>query len=591
MSIQEFGVSFWRPDLQQLRLIVISILVCAWSVNGAAQTEPESSVPVSEDGQGQKAKASNPLERAIELNANGMFAEAASSFDDLHQQKPDLAILLRAGIAWYQGGFLAAAEDRFQQWLKTAEGMGDTLPERMSQQRTAVESLLKKVRVKVFTVPVEVPEDVYRPRAEVTSLTISKMADGFAPAPIVLKLTPEVLKNQKSVRLDAGRWLFEFAGARFQKQPEIIEVYDDSPLMLSPIPSSKMLPKATPVNEKLAYREALDLFRSGDFRVAVKTLIELVPEGLSADESLWLYARSNEKNGSWKDAADAYRRLISAHPSIVDAKMIQAKLPSLDEKATAAMARVTFVTMPEGGQITLSRMKNPIEYSVGDKLHPGDYQALLRWETGVESTHKFTVKAREDQTITLESQKAMDAQDALRWHLDGFLHLGFGLLSGNQSELIETSVGPALLTGLNLGWALSEELSVSSGLAYIQSRPNFEVKSSGAGTSTAGHWVFNHVRVPVGVAWLTKYQTEVVVETGIDALVYASEGGESTENISSLSAPISPIAQLSLRHPLSILGEGFKVAVSYHAQLGSLTKTDSALRLQQISLGLTHSIF
>ena len=97
----------------------------------------------------------------------------------------------------------------------------------------------------MFTVTVEVPEDVYRPRAEVTSLTISKMADGFAPAPIVVKLTPELLKNQKSVRLDAGRWLFEFTGVRFDKQPEVIEVYDDSPLMLSPIPSSNMLPKTT----------------------------------------------------------------------------------------------------------------------------------------------------------------------------------------------------------------------------------------------------------------------------------------------------------------------------------------------------------
>ena len=139
--------------------------MCAVSTNSVAQTQDESSDSASEGAQKHEIQASNPLERAIELNANGMFAEAALSFDELHQEKPDLAVLLRAGIAWYQGGFLAAAEDRFQRWIKTADEMGDTLPERMSQQRTAVESLLKKVGGKVFTVPVEVPEDVYRPRA------------------------------------------------------------------------------------------------------------------------------------------------------------------------------------------------------------------------------------------------------------------------------------------------------------------------------------------------------------------------------------------------------------------------------------------
>ena len=102
--------------------------------------------------------------------------------------------------------------------------------------------------------------------------------------------------------------------------------------------------------------------------------------------------------------------------------------------------------------------------------------------------------------------------------------------------------------------------------------------------------MFNHLRIPIGVTWLTQYKTEVVAETGIDTLLYASEGGAETENISSLMAPLAPIAQLSIRHPLRILGKGFKVGLSYHSQLGSLTKTESSLRLQQISLGLSHSI-
>ena len=99
----------------------------------------------------------NPLDRAIELNSKGFFAEAATAFDQIYESQADLSVLLRAGIAWYQGGFLAAAESRFQLWLKLASAMGDNAPEAITQRRSAVASLLQNASKKV-----NVPFDINR---------------------------------------------------------------------------------------------------------------------------------------------------------------------------------------------------------------------------------------------------------------------------------------------------------------------------------------------------------------------------------------------------------------------------------------------
>ena len=85
MRIQEFAVTLWHSNLRGL---AICLFVCAVSTNSVAQTQDESSDSASDGAQKHEIQASNPLERAIELNANGMFAEAALSFDELHQEKP-----------------------------------------------------------------------------------------------------------------------------------------------------------------------------------------------------------------------------------------------------------------------------------------------------------------------------------------------------------------------------------------------------------------------------------------------------------------------------------------------------------------------
>ena len=534
---------------------------------------------------------SNPLERAIELNSQGVFAEAATAFDQIYESRTDLSILLRAGIAWYQGGFLAAAEARFELWLKLASEMGDNAPEAISQRRSAVAGLLKKASTKVFTVPIEVPEDVYRPRASQTRLIVTKMSDGFAPEGISWSLTPELALNAKRVRLDAGRWLFEFEGDLYQKQAEIIEIYDDSPLTLSPIPSNQMLPKGTPSEERLAYREALDLFRSGDFSGAVKTLQQMVPKGLSVDEAIWLFARASEKRSAWKDAEDAYRTLIKLYPKTLDADSIRTKLPALNEKAQSSRATISISTRPEGAKIRLFKGKEAVSFAAGKKVYPGTYRVNLTWGTGVVDNQSITVKPVSPQTFVCESAKAVDALLALRWSVHAHLQAGIALMGGNQSELVDVSAGPALMTGADVAWLWKDHLRLWTGLAYIQSHPNFEVHQSGGREGYFGHWVYHHLRIPVGMSWVMPSKTEVGLGSGVDVLFYATEYSVEAQNITSISNALTALMKVKVSHPLDVLGEGFELEVSYQSHLNSITAQQSGLRLQQVGLGLSKKVF
>jgi tetratricopeptide (TPR) repeat protein len=551
---------------------------------------------LTEDGASLPSKSvimapSNPLDRAIELNSKGVFAEAATAFDQIYESQADLSTLLRAGIAWYQGGFLAAAEARFQRWIQLATEMGDKAPEAIAQRLSTVESLLQKASANVYTVQIEVPEDVYRPRASRTRLVATKMSDGFAPEGIAWALVPEHTITPKRIRLDAGRWLFEFEGELYQKQAEIIEIYDDSPLILSPIPSNQMLPKNTPSDERLAYREALDLFRSGDFSGAVNTLQQMVPKGLSVNEAIWLFARASEKRGAWKDAEDGYRTLLKTYPETLDAKFIDAKLIGLNEKAQSARAVILISSRPKGATIKLFKGKQEVTFGAGQKIHPGTYRVNLRWETGVVDDQLITVKPKQPQTFYCESAKAADALLALRWSVRAHLQAGISLMSGNQSELVDVSVGPALMTGVDLAWLWKDHIKLSTGLAYVQSHPNFEVGRSGARDGYFGHWVFHHLRMPVGFSWVMPSKTEIGIGSGVDVLLYASERGSETKNITSVSNAVTAILQLTASHPLSVLGKGFFLEVSYQRHLNGITEQQSALRLQQVGLGISKRVF
>ena len=97
-----------------------------------------------------KASASSPSEERLDDDYSvalrrfdaGEFAEAGSLFDRVFEDTGDQTVLLRAGLAWNEGGFFAAAYDRFMRWRKLAvANMG-------TDQVLMVNQLLAKVKTK-----------------------------------------------------------------------------------------------------------------------------------------------------------------------------------------------------------------------------------------------------------------------------------------------------------------------------------------------------------------------------------------------------------------------------------------------------------
>jgi hypothetical protein len=221
----------------------------------------------------------------------------------------------------------------------------------------------------------------------------------------------------------------------------------------------------------------------------------------------------------------------------------------------------------------------------------GKYLVKLKWSSGIEDEQQIVVKPKADQSFTCESVKANDALLALRWSVHGHFQAGVSLMSGNQSELVTVSAGPGMITGMDVGWMYTDQLKFKMGLAYAQNRPNFEVGSSGDREGVFGHWTFHHLRIPVAATWALDSKTEVGLGSGVDVLIYAKEEGSEPQNLTSISSALVPIIQLTVSHPVPILGKGFFAELSYQSHLSSITQTDSALRLQQVGLGVSKRLF
>ena len=534
--------------------------------------------------------AENLQTRARALSENGQFAEAATLFDQEFERTANLAVLLRAGLAWYQGGFFSAAQQRFVQWKGLVATLDETDNPGLVQQKTAVDTLYKKASSKVFRVSVTLPEDAYRQRTQPIEVSVSRLEDGFVPAAKTWKVQDTADKRTHEVILEAGRWLFEIRSPIYEEQPEVVEIYDDSPLSLSPIPSGYMPAKDAPTDERMAYREALDQFRAGGYAAALKTIRELVPSGLVTEEALWLKARSMEGAQRWYQARRTYLRLLELHPKSPEADMIRSKLDALAQKAEATKAKIDFKTSPPNGVVTIQQDTKRIQVTGVRSVYPGPLDVEIVWASGVRQTRTIMVQPNEPQTFEFSSVEAFDAISAEKWRVSFQMSTGFAFVSGNQSETVDLVPGPVLNAGFDVGWDWSERLRFETGLIYAQTRPGFDVATINGIDANSGTWVFHHISVPVAATWVSQYHTEFTGGLTFDTLLYGSESGAEDVNISrDLSAMNGSIA-LKVRQPLPFLGKGFAAHLFYARQLMPVTSTETTLRLQHVGLGLSTRI-
>ena len=542
--------------------------------------------------EGQSVFLGSDFDRAVLLNEQGEYAEAASLFDQSYQLRPSLSVLLRAAVAWYQAGFYVAASERLNEWMVVVDKNADLLPPEITARRPVVTALLAKMAPKIFSVRIELPEDVYRIREASVKVSVSRLSDGFAPPAKVWTVAPNKEgAATHEMKLESGRWLFEIQSPIYEGQAEVIEVFDDSPLMLSPIPNAKMPSRSAPVDERIAYREALDQFRAADFRAAVKTITEMVPAGLQTEEALWLFARSNEYARKWTAALTAYERLLALHPKSLEREKIKARLNKLKVQSEASKAPILITVDPPTTNLSLVQNGQKAPFMQGQKVYPGSYMVEAAWGPETIDLLPIEVRAQKQQTFKLTSLRGKAWLRAQRWRVDWLLNLGVASVTGNQSETVSLGNGLSAGAGMQVGWLFSEMIRFDGGLLLQYANPSFEVSSGTDSGSGAGSWTFYHVALPLGVTWISPVKTEVSAGVRADSLVYASERiFERSINISGEMRALNAAPYLGIRQPFEIVGVRMAVDAQYVRQVLPMTAGDSKLRLQQISIGFSSTL-
>ena len=541
-----------------------------------------------------KASALSPIEERLDDDYSvalrrfdaGEFAEAGSLFDRVFEDTGDQTVLLRAGLAWNEGGFFAAAYDRFMRWRKLAvANMG-------ADQVLMVNQLLAKVKTKILSVELQFPDDVYRPRKHTLSIRFTRLSDGFTPASKTIELVPSDAKAKGVlVTLDVGRWLFEIEHPAYAQHTETIEVFDGSPLLISPLPAVKMPSEKARSDQKLAYREGLDLFRANAFASALKTMLSLAPRGFDSEEGLWLFGRTAERAEYWADAMLTYERLLTLHPESIEAETIKVKLKDIRIKANASRAKVSLLFDPPGAtyEVFRSGQRTPLDDSGG--LLPGRYEIEATWPNGVRHLEKIEVKPNENQTVTVFSQASTDANSALRWQISGVFLAGASQISGNQSDWVTLDGGWAGSLGAHVNWAWKKRLSLTSGLRYRNAQHSFYVRAGGDGLSGTGHWSIHHVIVPIGMRWTSDLDLHFSGGLDVEFLVDAREEFAGQRSIAQRLKPLNVAPFMTVEHSINVFSKPLALYLRMSTQLLGMSVDETTLRQNQVLLGASYRLY
>ncbi|MDX2268106.1 MAG: hypothetical protein NW208_08360 [Bryobacter sp.] len=118
------ALDFWKrlTTLAEARPLDFNSLAYAAAQNG----QTDEAIAAARRYQQLAPQEANPLDTLGEVQYMGRrFAQAAVSFDELHQQHPDFQNrhgLYKAAVAWYRAGKVAEADQRHQAWLAKFQG-------------------------------------------------------------------------------------------------------------------------------------------------------------------------------------------------------------------------------------------------------------------------------------------------------------------------------------------------------------------------------------------------------------------------------------------------------------------------------------
>ncbi len=272
------------------------------------------------------------------------------------------------------------------------------------------------------TVPVSIviPEDARRPRAGKLWVSATRTTQiGTLPElswSVANDWSPETI----AARLEPGTWLVQLEAPGYRPLAVVMDPSERDLLEFKPVLSFDAMQKNMPVDERLAYQEAIELFREGRYAEASDAIDALLENGPQSQEALWVYARSLHLSNQPARAYRSYEKLLALFPgeSLTDRDRVKVAWTSLEELAKKQRGVVRINSDPPGAQVTVDgkeQLGGATPFSI--QLMPGRYSLTARAEGFPDYVQKIAVSGDEPTIVMLrlKAPKLVEKNRLFHW--------------------------------------------------------------------------------------------------------------------------------------------------------------------------------
>ena len=372
------------------------------------------------------------LDEAKEAYRAEKFLEAAEAFEVIYGRDGSGDALFLAGAARFAAGHMAHAIRHVEDWKALAAEA------RREELATKAEALLTQARAATFAVTVVLPPDLLRDRKQPMKLRFTRSAGEIVVPPLEWQTTAGWDAKPTVVRLDKGDWVAEIDAVGYRPSPRLQVIEEDSEITLEPEVAASLLGEGVSVAVRLAFQEAIDLFRRKRYAETAKSCALLLAEARDVEEIAWLEARALHLAEMPGHAYTAYLRFAARFPDAGDLSAVNAAVEALKPSADAERAAVTVDSSPLGGKVTLAGATEGGTTPVVLQLHPGRYTVTVRLEGHDPVQQAFEVEPKGVQTVSVN---LIRPPDPVLWRYGGLFGLGAGSPAGFEHSTINVDGG------------------------------------------------------------------------------------------------------------------------------------------------------
>ena len=376
---------------------------------------------------------SQTLDEAKEAYRAEKFVASAEAFEVIYGRDGSGDALFFAGAARFAAGHIAHAIRHIERWKMLAAAA------RREELATKADALLTQARASTFAVTVVLPPDVLRDRKHPLKLRFTRNLGEIVVPPLEWHTKAGWDAQPMVVRLDKGDWVAEVDAVGYRPSPRLQVIEEDSEITLEPEVAGSLLGEGVSVAVRLAFQEAIDLFRGKRYADAAKSCEVLLAEARGVEEIAWLGARSLHLAGMKGHAYTAYARFVERFPDAADLAAVKAALDVLKPSADAEQAAVTIDSIPPSGTVSLAEARGKGGTTpVVLQLHPGRYTVTVRLDGHDSVQQVFRVEPRDAQTVSVN---LIRPPDPVLWRYGGLVGLGAGAPAGFEHSTINVAGG------------------------------------------------------------------------------------------------------------------------------------------------------